>query len=179
MLAAQQKQLPRSSKQALLRDRIEAVAAKFEVLYVLVSGNDKAGETFSPTTQSDAAAYMDLVQFTAALPSECTCLYIAGAEETLAKWILSLMCRHNIEALVYRPHLTPWESSWEIFLRRAGLSSAMAQVIASILSQGGNAGLARFLAMSTQQKLAEFRPFLNCPKILIGVSQVLDRRWSS
>lgn len=178
MSAVLQKQLPGTSKQTLLRDKIEAVATKFEVLYILVSENNKAGELINPMTQSDMAAYKDLVHFTASLPSECMCLYSTGAEETVAKWILSLMCRHNAEALIYRPYLSPYESSWEVFLRRSGLSSAMAQVLASKLSWAGNAGLAQFLALPTQQKLAEFGPFLDCPKMLIGASQILDRRWS-
>ncbi|KAK0391349.1 hypothetical protein NLU13_0850 [Sarocladium strictum] len=177
MLKAAQRPLPGTQGQTPLRKRIETVSRKYENTLILVSEDNPAGELSSAFRPSDAAAYADLVRFITTLSNDCISVYVPGSSETLAKWIISLMCKHSAQALAYKHLLNPMETSWEVFLRRAGMNMMAAQVLASRLSRYGNSGLSQFLSKTTQEKLTEFGDLVG-KKALVRVSQVLDRRWS-
>jgi hypothetical protein len=176
LLKIAQKPLPGSKGCPTLRQHVEAVCGKYETVWVLVSENHASGEFSRPLSPADAGHYADFVRFTTTLPSECVPVFVPGATETLAKWILSLMCSYSPQALAYKDLLNHTEMSWELFLRRAGMNVTAAQVLAGSLSKYGNNGLSRFLAMSTQEKLTEFGHLVG-KRNLVTTSQALDRRW--
>lgn len=97
-----QRALPGQISRAGIREKIQAVAARYERLFVYVSG----GKTEDPGSISDAHALDDrdcdalasLIGFTASLDSDVQVIYVAGGEEALARWIVSAVVKYGINA---------------------------------------------------------------------------------
>lgn len=160
-----------------LRQQVEMVCAKYDVVMVLVSENSTAGECTKPMSSSDLAAFSDFAQFTTTLAGNCSCTFVPGGSETLTKWILAFMCSYTSRALPFRELLCAEETPWELFFRRAGMNVLAAQVLAGRLRKFGQEGLSTFLIMSTQEKITAFGSLVG-KRALIKVSQALDRKWS-
>lgn len=179
LLKAKQKPLPNSQSLPQIRERVLQVSQKYETLFVLVSESNTAGESMSNLNASDIAAYADFMGFTIALQSGVTTYFVPGADATLAKWILVLMCRFSPHSISLARFLNPVESTWEVFFRRAGMNVAAAQVLSGTLfEQAGNEGLVRFIAMSLQERMSAYSQLLGGQKGLVNVSKILDRAWS-
>lgn len=178
LLKAKQKPLPKSNTLPQLRDRVLKVSQKFETLFVLVSECNASGEYTSKPHPSDAAAYSDFVRFTIGLQAGVSTFFVPGADHTMAKWILSLMCKYTPNALGSKPYLNTVESTWEVFFRRAGMNAFAAQVLAgAVLEKGGNEGLARLMASSPQEIMGTFGQVLGGKKALANLSQLLCTSW--
>ena len=179
LLKAKQKPLPNSQDLPQIRERIVQVSKKYETLFVLVSSSHTSGESMGNLSASDIAAYTDFVGFTIALQSGVTTYFVPGADATLAKWILALMCRFSPHSISLCRFLNAAESTWEIFFRRTGMNVVAAQVLSGILfEQAGNEGLVRFVALSLQERLSAFSQLLGGQKALVNVSKVLDGGWN-
>ena len=179
LLKAKQKPLPGSQALPQLRKRVLQVSRKFETLFVLVSESNTSGEWMGRRSTSDIAAYADFVGFTVALRSGVTTCFVSGADATLAKWILALMCQYSPGSLGLSRFLNASESTWEVFFRRAGMNVFAAQVLAGTLfEQAGNEGLMRFVAMSLQERVSAYSQLLGGKKAILSASEILDGAWA-
>lgn len=178
MLKVRQKPLPGSNAMTPLREQIERVGAKYETLFILISQTNPRGEYVGPTASSDISAYADLVRFATSLQSGIVTYIIPGAVTTLSHWILSFMCRFSSQAAQFGTVLASRDTSWVLFLRRAGFNIAAAQVLSNILlAEFGNVGMAQFLAMESQDRIAKFGQLLG-EKVLRNVGMLLDKSWT-
>ncbi|KAL2691569.1 hypothetical protein Neosp_001958 [[Neocosmospora] mangrovei] len=178
MLKVRQKPLPGSTALSPLRERVQVVSTKYEYLFILVSESNPVGEYVGSPSTSDMAAYADFVRFTASLQRDITTYLVSGAECTLSKWILSLMCRYSLQAMQLGKALDFHDTTWELFLRRAGLNINAAQVISeALVSEYGNLGLAKFLTMSSEELISKFGPIMGGERVLRDVSRGLHQRW--
>ncbi|RSL71858.1 hypothetical protein CEP54_001033 [Fusarium duplospermum] len=120
MLKVRQRPLPGSTALSPLRERVQNVSAKYEYLFILVSESNPEGEYVGSPSTSDMTAYADFVCFTASLQRDITTYLVSGAESTLSKWVLSLMCHYSLQAKQLGKALDFHDTTWELFLRRAG-----------------------------------------------------------
>jgi hypothetical protein len=178
MLKVRQKPLPGSTALSPLRERVQAVSTKYEYLFILVSESNPVGEYVGSPSTSDMTVYADFVRFTAGLQRGITTYLVSGAECTLSKWILSLMCRYSPQAKQLGKALDFHDTTWELFLRRAGLNINAAQVISeALVSEYGNLGLASFLTMTTEELVSKFGPIMGGERVLRNVSRGLHQQW--
>lgn len=170
-----QKPLPGSQTQTPLRERVQKVSQRYETLIVLVSESHPGGEFMGILAPSDAASYADFVAFTAALDGDVNVHLVPGAEETMASWVLALMSQHSHRLGKF---LSSEETPWEIFLRRAGMNVVAAKVLSkTLLKQAGASGLALFLMMPVQERVAKYSKLLGGERVLRRTATILDRRW--
>lgn len=178
MLKVRQKPLPGSTALSPLRERVQVVSTKYEYLFILISESNPVGEYVGSPSTSDMTAYADFVRFTAGLQGGITTYLVSGAECTLSKWILSLMCRYSPQAKQLGKALDFHDTSWELFLRRAGLNINAAQVISeTLVSEYDNLGLANFLTMTTEELVSKFGPIMGGERVLRNVSRCLHQQW--
>ncbi|AEO60884.1 hypothetical protein MYCTH_2130022 [Thermothelomyces thermophilus ATCC 42464] len=171
---------------------LESVVVRHERVVVLVSEGNRHNETASPLSQSDARALAELQGFGAGLSvatAHVHVVYVGGGVETLAKWIAAVVCENYArEAAAVRELLLPVETSWEVFLRRAGMNVFAAQVVLGKLKvpdggpaiggQGGQMfGLPLFVTMSREQRVELFAGALGGRRVLDRVSDVIDGPW--
>ncbi|CAM1511684.1 Fc.00g091970.m01.CDS01 [Cosmosporella sp. VM-42] len=178
LLKVKQKPLPGSTVPTPLRDRVQRVSEKYEFLIILVSEANSTGEYIGSPSDSDLAAYADFVRFTTALQTGVMTYYISGAEATLTKWILSLMCRFAPQASSLGRFLESRDTTWAIFFRRAGMNIFAAQVLSgTLLSEFGNLGLAQFLAMDAEERISRYSQMMGGQRVMGQVCRLLDREW--
>ncbi|KOS23284.1 hypothetical protein ESCO_003988 [Escovopsis weberi] len=163
---------------APLRERIKMVSQKYETLHVLVSESNPSGEFTNSLSPSDAAAYADLVRFAVALNAGLNVVLVPGADATLAKWVLSLMCRYSDQTASLERFLSAKDSSWERFLRQAGFNVVAAKVLAgSLLEDAGPLGLARYIVTPAQERISRYAGVLGGEKVIRSSSERLDPGW--
>jgi hypothetical protein len=170
-----QKPLPGSKALPELRERIARVSLKYETLVILVSECNPLGEYCGHSNAAEMTAFDDFVRFTSELQQGIAVHFLHGAFKTAANWALDLMCRNSSIAASFKSYLSNMESAWELHLRRAGLNAFAAQVLAGVLfEEMGDAGLARFAAMSAQERVSRFSQLLGGSKGLLHVRPVCD-----
>ncbi|RFU76544.1 hypothetical protein TARUN_5708 [Trichoderma arundinaceum] len=180
LLRVKQRPLPGSQSQAPLRERVQKVSQRYQTLIVLVSESNPGGELMGTLAPSDAAAYADFITFTVALDGDVDVHLVPGAEATMASWILAFMSRYSYQAESLRKFLSPEETPWETILRRAGMNVVAARVLSKTLcDQGGSSGLAVFLMMPIQERIARYGHLLGGEKALRLTATALDRKWGS
>ena len=147
LVKVKQRPLPGSRHPTATRQRLQNISAKYRHVIVLVSERNSRGEYMDMLPPADLEAYADFVWYTSALEAFITVYFVPGAEKTLAKWALSVIQQH-IPAMVGLGETIPaHETTWEHFLRRAGLSVRGAQLLAHYLYKDhGRLGLARLLS---------------------------------
>ena len=178
LLKAKQKALPQSQTLPLLRARVSALRWKYELLYVLVSEANLSTEDLGRPSPSDMAAYADFVRFTCALDANVTTILVPGTDDNMSCWILSLICQYSPHALAFKHYLNDVESTWEVFLRRAGMNVMAAQVLAGVLFESmGDEGLTQFLTMSSRERRSAYSQLLGGEKNLSLAGLVLDQAW--
>jgi hypothetical protein len=178
ILKVRQRPLPGSRCQTPLRERVQKVSQKYETLIVLISESHPSGEYSGTLAPSDIAAYADFVSFTAALDGDVNVHLVPGAEATMASWVLAFMSRHSYKSESLRKFLSSEETPWELFFRRAGMNVIAAKVLSKTLfEQAGASGLAVFLIMPVQERVARYGPLLGGEKMLHLTAKILDRRW--
>ncbi|EHK49794.1 hypothetical protein TRIATDRAFT_162407, partial [Trichoderma atroviride IMI 206040] len=178
ILKVRQRPLPGSQSQSPLRDRVQKVSRKYETLLVLVSESHPSGEFSGALAPSDIAAYADFVSFTVALDGDINVQLVPGAEQTMASWISACLSRSSFKSHGMKRLLSSEETEWEIFLRRAGVNVFAAKILSKTLfEQAGASGLAEFLTMPVQKRVATFSPLLGGEKVLRLTAKALDRSW--
>ncbi|KAL2267258.1 hypothetical protein VTJ83DRAFT_4535 [Remersonia thermophila] len=176
------------------------VAARHERLIVLVSEGSKHSETVSPLSQSDVRALAELQGLAAglrvAVRTDVQVVYVGGGAETLARWAAFYTCLHQHRwteegedgGMGVGDMLLPLETTWEVFLRRAGMNAYAAQAVLGRLKvpdgrpavggrDGRAFGLPLFVAMSREERVEMFEDMLGGRRVLERVSDVLDQRW--
>ncbi|KAL2121267.1 hypothetical protein VTJ04DRAFT_5294 [Mycothermus thermophilus] len=183
------------------------VSLRHEHLLVLVSEGNKHSETTSPLSQSDARALAELQGFAAGLSRAAVAnvevVYVGGGQETLARWAAFFICQEQHQQHQHHQHggvgsdgtpavgelLLPVETSWEVFLRRAGMNGYAAQVVLGRLKvpEGTKAvgegqdevfGLPLFVRMGREMRVEMFEGVLGGRRVLDRVSDVVDQRWA-
>lgn len=179
ILKVRQRPLPGSQSQTPLRDRVQKVSQKYETLLVLVSESHPSGEFSGALAPSDIAAYADFVSFTVALDGDINVQLVPGAEQTMASWISAYLSQSSFKSHGMKRLLSSEETEWEILLRRAGMNVFAAKVLSKTLfEQAGASGLAAFLTMPVQERVARFAPLLGGEKALRLTAKALDRSWA-
>jgi hypothetical protein len=115
--------------------RIAAIALKYERLYVLVSITANFSASLMAST---ATALTSLTAFCTSLSATSTAsaLFIPSADvKTLASHILALAARRCLDLPKIGTGITMLaeETTWEVFLRTAGLNTYAAQVVVSLV----------------------------------------------
>ena len=185
-----QKPLPGQSSHFGIRQQISLVAPRYERLIVFVSGGT-AGTGDEPHIQhldeSDTSALTDLVGFATTLDCEVEVIYTAGGNTELARWTAAMIAQH---AHGHSGFLTE-ETTWERFLRRAGMNTYSAQVLLEQLKPTVMApysdsshtqsspqccafGLGAFVAMSAEERVYRFTDVLGGWRVLQRVSEMID-----
>ena len=171
-----QKFLPGNNHQASIREKVARLSTLYERLIVVVSEGNPSGEFSQMMSIDDVRAHADFVGFTATLNASTRVVYVGGGEDTLAKWIVALMCKHNHETTNTRQVAILEETTWEKFLRQAGMNVYAAQVLIAALGGSGQ-GLVEFLQMTAEERIQRFGALFGGSRILCQVSTVLDQKW--
>lgn len=183
--------LPGQAVRLIARERVARVALRYEKLFVLVSEDhirdctaNETGNAESHIVNSNYKAGIDFVGFCSTLKHDTQALFIAGKEENLAEWIVAMMVKHGgVQPGVM---LIPEETTWEIFLRRAGFNTFAAQAIlaelrsqstATSTSTARDGGLTAFVKMPIEERVKRFEKMFGGSNLLKRVSSHLDARW--
>jgi len=194
-----QKPLPGQTSSTGIRDHIVAVNARYERLIVLVSEactvSDGGDMRAKPMDDRDCEALADLTAFSAALHTEVQVVHVAGGEHELVQWVAAAVTTHGI--VDGSVSLLQDETTWERFLRRAGINTYAAQAILIQLrepSAGSQSlssssepnglptksryGLAAFVMMSANDRIRDFGALLGGEHVLRRVNAVLESNWN-
>lgn len=160
----------------------------------------------SVLSANDCDALTDLTACCTALDADISVLYVAGGEEELVRWIAGVMGRYSVDVggggggggggpRSEAATLLQEETSWEVFLRRAGLNAFAAQEVLMALKPpsdgdvGGNRkmvggdggdgefGLVAFVRMGVEERIRRFEHLLGGRRVLGRVSGRLDVVW--
>ncbi|KAK7417347.1 hypothetical protein QQX98_004624 [Neonectria punicea] len=174
MLKVKQKPLPGSNSPTPFRDRVQRVSEKYESLFIFVSEANPQGEYVGAPSASDMSAYADFVRFTTALQAGITTELVHGADETLSKWILALMSRFASHSSSFSHLIDARDTTWALFLRRAGLNIFASQVFDNMLAtEYGGLGMDRFLAMLLEERISKYGQVMEGDRVLRNVSRQL------
>ncbi|KAI6901810.1 hypothetical protein KC318_g4425 [Hortaea werneckii] len=187
-----QRPLPGQKDFFSIRHRITAVSRRYEKLFVLIS-EGRPAETLD---ERDAEAITGLLSFAAAhIATEVEIKYVPGELTVMCEWIAGIISSGNDAQDI---KLLAEETTWERFLRVAGLNAFAAQVISaklqklriegqrdvsSTLASSGfhacTSGLSAFVSMSVEERVQLFGPLLGGDFVLRKASEVVDGLWSS
>lgn len=179
-----QRPLPGQKAPVEIRDRIEKVCLRYERLIVLVSeGNEE--ETGVAPSEADSLALAGFIGFCSSFETAVIVQFVAGGDETLAKWLVATMIRYGTQDTGVR--LLQEETLWELFLRRAGMNAFAAQAVISALkapegvdrevSKSEVFGLARFVEMGAEERNRRFESLLGGRRVLELVGKCFDAKW--
>ncbi|THZ69120.1 hypothetical protein D6C85_06973 [Aureobasidium pullulans] len=177
-----QKNLPGQVTRNVVRERIVQLARRYERLIVMVH-EDRSGSQQRPLDSRESGEIVSLVNFCAAQSPEIQVMYIPGDEIALAIWIVASMVRFGLNDPEVQ--LLQDETSWELFLRKAGMDVFAAQVILIKLkvpdsvpspSDKRQYGLPAFVMMGEAERLRRFGGLFGGEKILRKVSMAIDGR---
>ena len=183
--------LPGQAVRLVVRERVAEVAPRYERLLILVGKDNileyaanEGGNVAPFEVDSDYEVVTDFIGFCSSLKYNVQAMFIAGKEEQLAEWIVALMVKHAGDDTGVK--LISEETTWELFLCRAGFNSFAAQAILGILpeqsaaakgSTADNIGLVAFLKMSVEERVERFEEMFGGSELLKRVSSQLDARW--
>lgn len=184
MIMVRQKPRPQSAKNGL-QERIERIALRYDRLIVLIGGEGGPDETLLEMASSDTVALTDFQGFASGLECNTLVYSIGGGDDTLSRWVASLVCRYGPSDPNVQNCLIEVETLWELWLRRAGFNVYAAQVVAGQLkvprtetdTTRGHHGLAAFTTMTRNERMRRFGPMVG-PRVLERVSQVVDEIWN-
>ena len=184
MIKVRQKPLPGTQGISPLYSHVERTSFRYERLIVLVSEGTAFGDmraiVLSP---SDANTFAKFQGFVTSLNTQSIIIYVPGGQRNLAICAALLACRYAADA-VAQQHLLQWESKWELFLRRACMNVAAAQVILGMLKESNMVvngeqfrGLPAFVKMSDLERAAKFGGVLGGTRMLRRASKIIDKCW--
>lgn len=184
MIKVRQKPRPQSAKNGL-QERIEKIALRYDRLIILVGGEGGPDDSLREMGSSDAAALTDFQGFASGLQCNTLVYYIGGGDDTLSRWVASLVCRHGQTDPNVQNGLIEVETLWELWLRRAGFNVYAAQMVAGQLkvpkteagTKPGHHGLAAFTTMTRNERMRRFGPMIG-QRVLERVSQAVDEIWN-
>ncbi|KAF2857105.1 hypothetical protein K470DRAFT_19681 [Piedraia hortae CBS 480.64] len=128
-----QRSLPgQAARQVSIRERIAAIALRYEKLVILVEGSSSMDE-------HDCMAWGDFLGYTAILDAAVQVTHVASEP---VNWMATYILLHSTADLGVT--LLPEETMWERFLRAGGLNSWAAQYALARLKDQPRPGLAAF-----------------------------------
>ena len=175
-----QRPLPGQTACSAIRENILRSATRYERLVVLVS-EDRSMDTMGISPEvgvSDCRAIAEFIDFCATIQQDTQSFFVAEGEEQLAQWIVAMMVKYG--ATDSELKLLQDETSWEVFLRRAGMNAFAAQIILAELQapspefEQGGFGLPAFVRMSMQERFRRFEGLLGGRYLLGRVSHKLN-----
>lgn len=145
-------------------------------------------ESTNGLDESDTLALAEATGFCSSLNASVIMQFVGGGEETLAKWLVAIMVQYGSQGESSVPLLED-ETLWELFLRRAGMNAYAAQAVIAELkapdgvdvegeSKAGLFGIAAFVEMGQQERIARFERLLGGRRVLQRVGSALDANWS-
>jgi hypothetical protein len=178
-----QKSLPGQVTRNVVRERIVQLMRRYERLIIMVH-EDRGSNQQRPLDSRESSELVSLINFCAAQNHDIQVMYIPGDESALATWIVVSMVRYGLDEPEVQ--LLSETSSWEMFLRKAGMDVFAAQVVlvklkvpestpASTTEQ--QYGLPAFITMSEAERLRRFGALFGGEKILRKVSMAIDGSW--
>ena len=180
-----QRSLPGQAARSPVKERITRTSPRYERLIVLIHEGRKTQDSSeigtSELDNSDCEALIEITNFCSSLESEVQITFVAGGDDQFAIWIVATMVRYGTPNL----KLIQDETSWELFLRRAGMNAFAAQAILAELKAPEQIegvipqdyGLGAFVKMSVKERFARFETLLGGRQLLARVSRVLDAKW--
>ena len=169
-----------------IRSRLLSLAPRYTTLIVLVSQNQPPG---TPPVSLSSSDSVTLTSFTAyarsaeflALETDVQVLYVAGGDFELSRWITALITKYS--ATGPDTKLLEDETSWEIWLRTAGLNAFAAQaILGQLKAPEGNGGLeyglARLIRMGKRERVDRSAVLVGGEALVRRVSRVLDAVWN-
>ncbi|KAG9589834.1 hypothetical protein KCU77_g2081, partial [Aureobasidium melanogenum] len=178
-----QKSLPGEINRNFIRERIVQLARRYERLVIMVH-EDRGSDQQRPLDSRESGELVSLINFCAAQSHDIQVMYIPGDEPALATWIVASMIRYGLDDP--EVHLLQDETSWEVFLRKAGMDVFAAQAVLTKLkapdpmptpSSGQYYGLPAFVMMDEAERLRRFGALFGGEKILRKVSMAIDGCW--
>ncbi|KAL1597765.1 hypothetical protein SLS60_008252 [Paraconiothyrium brasiliense] len=199
-----QRALPGQPDRSPVKDRMRVLQHMYERLVVVVSeglSRERVGQGYGQCLDPrDQEAMTEYERTAAQLDGDVYIRYVPGGEQALARSIVGEMAQFGL------PHgskdigdikLLPDQTTWELFLRRAGLNAFAAQVILALLKDLVDwpqlskdtcgvtpntirtCGLQTFLLMPAESRVQNFQTILGGSRILKRVSALLDEPWLS
>ncbi|UPX18898.1 uncharacterized protein EKO05_0009181 [Ascochyta rabiei] len=197
-----QSPLPGQALRSPVKERILILQARYERLVVLISEGLTEQVGYSrPEDARDTESLKGLETFATQLEGDVVVRYVEGGEQALARSVVESMGEYGLPSDgkdMSNIKLFAMETTWEVFLRRAGLNPFAAQaIIASLktptivrlpptLSLPASyepqktveaAGLSLLLLMKSEDRAKHFQALMGGRRILDRVSSLLDQRW--
>lgn len=179
-----QKSLPGQVTHNVIRERVVQLARRYERLIIMVH-EDRASNQQRPLDNRECSELVSLMNFCAAQNHDIQVMYIPGDESALATWIVASLVRYGLHDPDVQ--LLQDESSWELFLRKAGMDAFAAQVVLKKLNAPDltpaspnkqHYGLPKFVMMDEAERLKIFGALFGGEKILRKVSMAIDGSWT-
>ncbi|OAL54363.1 hypothetical protein IQ07DRAFT_618487 [Pyrenochaeta sp. DS3sAY3a] len=202
-----QKALPGQPDRNPTKERMVALQSRYERLLVMISeGLNREMEGLGssrPEDPRDKEALGHLETFASGLEGEVLPIFVRGGEQAFAHAIVLQMAKYGLphgSADIGNIKPLPAETTWEVFLRRAGINPFAAQVIIASLKEPFDvqlphlssspseyidprivavSGLPAFLVMSAEERIQRFQVIMGGSRVLRQVSNVLDQGWVS
>ncbi|KAJ4353034.1 hypothetical protein N0V95_003752 [Ascochyta clinopodiicola] len=196
--------LPGQALRSPVKERISTLQARYERLVVLISEGLREELGYSrPEDARDTESLKGLEIFAAQLEGDVVVRYVEDGEQKLARSVVECMGEYGLPSGgkdMSNIKLFAMETTWEIFLRRAGLNPFAAQAIIASLKVPTvvrllrlpsspaayepqrtveAAGLSMFLLMEPEDRAKHFQSLMGGRRILDRVSALLDQRWPS
>nr|POF14976.1 hypothetical protein CFP56_72378 [Quercus suber] len=176
-----QRPLPGQTSFHGIREQVSSVAGRYEMLIVLVH-DPRAVPSLD---DHDTEALNDFIGFALSLAARTQVFYVL---DSLEQWLAAIIVPHII-APTPATRLLPDETTWERFLREAGMNAFAAQVVLNLLKNadvpdaagddpGPLSGLPAFLRMSRAARVQRFSGLLGGERVLAQVSAVVDGSWT-
>lgn len=178
-----QRSLPGQVVRNVIRERIVQLARRYERLIIMVH-EDRSRDQQRPLDSRESGELVSLINFCAAQSHDIQIMYIPGDEPALATWIVASMIRYGLDDPEIQ--LLQDETSWELFLRKAGMDAFAAQVVLIKLKapepmpthcREQYYGLSAFVTMDEAERLRLFGTLFGGEKILRKVSMAIDGCW--
>ncbi|KAI4721070.1 hypothetical protein E4T48_02705 [Aureobasidium sp. EXF-10727] len=178
-----QKSLPGEAIRNVIRERVVQLARRYERLMIMVH-EDRSGDQQRPLDSRESGELVSLINFCAAQSHDIQVMHVPGDESALATWIVACMVRFGLDDPEVQ--LLQDETSWELFLRKAGMDAFAAQVVLINLEAPDTMpadsieqyyGLPAFVIMNEAERLKRFRTLFGGEKILRKVSMAIDGCW--
>ena len=179
-----QKSLPGQVTRNVIRECVVRLARRYERLIIMVHA-ERTSNQQRPLDNRECSELASLINFCAAQNHDIQVMYLPGDESALATWIVASMVRYGLDDPDVQ--LLQDESSWELFLRKAGMDVFAAQVVLKKLnapdstpasSNRQHYGLPRFVMMNETERLKMFGALFGGEKILRKVSMAIDGGWT-
>ncbi|KAI8942536.1 hypothetical protein NX059_000598 [Plenodomus lindquistii] len=198
-----QRALPGRPDRSPLKERIVALQTRYERLLVMVSEGLSRDIKGRPRDETDQEALRVFEAFAEKLEGEVQVVFVRGGEDTFTRGVVRKMAEFGLEwggGDLGDVRVLSVETSWETFLRRAGLNPFAAQVIVASLKDPFDVqipvsfsspsaaeypgsvqvfGLPAFLVMSEEERLHRFQALMGGRRILRRVSKLVDQQWVS